>query len=332
MKNIDPKPADYVGGAKRRTKPIRLQALLMLALLLVPSFPLGAQEVTPDPLPLLPAEVRPAVRSALAGAGANQKELVAALMDCPPAQRPGIAFLIANMPDCDRQVLSARFLLDNTALAYAARARAPWGPGLADEMFFNNVLPYANLNEKRDPWRKDFSERFGPLVKDCRTSGAAAVVLNNKIFDLLHVKYHPTKRPKPDQSPAESMACGYASCSGLSILLVDACRSAGVPARVVGTPSWTTGKGDANGNHGGNHTWVEIYDGQWHHLGASEPSELDQTWFNGNAGKADPAAPEHCIYAASFQRTGLSFPLVWDLRIAWVPAVDVTRSYIAPAR
>lgn len=304
----------------------------IIALVLLTSALTAHAQDTTDPLSLLPAEYRAAVQTALTTAGENRPELLSAIRASPPEHRPGIAFLLANMPERDLQSLSAQFLLDNTALAYAARARAPWGRNLPDDLFLNDVLPYANLNERRDPWRKDFSQRFWPLVKDCQTPGQAAVLLNNKIFDLLHVKYHPTKRPKPDQSPAESIAAGYASCSGLSILLVDACRSAGIPARAVGTPSWVIRKGDANGNHGGNHTWVEIFDDHWRHLGASEPSALDQTWFNDNASKADPTHPENCIYAASFKRTGLSFPLVWDPTIHYVPAVDVTRTYTAPAK
>jgi hypothetical protein len=123
------------------------------------------------------------------------------------------------------------------------------------------------------------------------------------------------------------MAAGYASCSGLSILLVDACRAVGVPARTAGIPAWTVPKGDANGNHAGNHTWVEVWDRQWHYLGASEVSKLDHTWFSGNAGNADPTQPAHRIYASSFRKTGLSFPMVWDLADNSVNAFDVTAFY-----
>ena len=48
---------------------------------------------------------------------------------------------------------------------------------------------------------------------------------------------------KPDQTPeimapSQVIKAGYASCTGLSILLASACRAAGVPARVAGTRSW----------------------------------------------------------------------------------------------
>ena len=47
-----------------------------------------------------------------------------------------------------------------------------------------------------------------------------------QVFKKLGVSYHATKRPRPDQSPFESIACGgHASCTGLSTMLVDACRA-----------------------------------------------------------------------------------------------------------
>lgn len=125
------------------------------------------------------------------------------------------------------------------------------------------------------------------------------------------------------QSPYESIEAGYASCTGLAILLVDACRAVGVPARIAGISQWV----DTSGNH----TWVEIWDkGKWHALGADEPGPLDQTWFMTKARNTDASAPEHRIYAVSFEKTSKPFPLVWEPSIKWVSAVDVTESYILP--
>ena len=72
-------------------------------------------------------------------------------------------------------------------------------------------------------------------------------------FGQLSVKYS-TARKRANQSPKESIEQGLASCTGLSILLADACRSVGVPARLAGIPSWK--------NKNGNHTWVESV-GRW---------------------------------------------------------------------
>lgn len=183
------------------------------------------------------------------------------------------------------------------------------------------MLPYASLNERRDAWRKDFHDRFAPLVRECKTPGEAAVKLNATIFKMLGVQYHATLRPKPDQSPYESIAAHYASCTGLAILLVDACRAVGVPARIVAVPHWT-GKT-------GNHTWVEVWDGAWHYTGAAEPAPLDRAWFTADAAGADPVNPLQRIYASSFRKTGLALPLVWAMRNQDVSAVDVTARYAA---
>ncbi len=117
------------------------------------------------------------------------------------------------------------------------------------------------------------------------------------------------------------MELGKASCTGLSILLSDACRSVAVPARLAGTPLWT--------NKSGNHTWVEIWDNGWHFTGACEqdPKGLDRGWFEGNAAAAKKDVPEHAIYAASFRKTKVSFPLVWAPQSKDVFAENVTERY-----
>ena len=71
---------------------------------------------------------------------------------------------------------------------------------------------------------------------------------------------------------------------------------------------------------GGNHTWVEVWsDGKWHYLGAAESTELDQAWFTGKVKgpEVDPTMPQHCIYAASFRRTGVIFPIAWAPGANW---------------
>lgn len=274
-----------------------------------------------------PAEHELVART-ISDAGANGVELKQALSAVPAGQSAAMSFLIANMPVRDAQTLTADFLLKNVALATATRSKYPWCKDIPDEIFLNYVLPYASLNEKRDDWRSDFETKMPPLVKDAKTASDAALALNKGLFPLVKVQYHPSKRPKPDQSPSESMAANYASCSGLSILLVDACRSVGVPARIVGTPHWYLGHTDMNGNHGGNHTWVQIWDGRWHTLGASEVSALDDVWFNGNAGKAHESQdPLNQIYAARWAKSEVAFPMVWAMDAKYVPADVVTADY-----
>jgi len=293
---------------------------MMKALFVAFAFALlaGPLFATPESAPWWPESVS----TAIAQSGSNRFELTKALNKTPEAQREGMQFLIENMPERDLQNLSADYLLENTALAYQAAVEAPWGKRLPQAIFLNDVLPYASLNERRDDWRKKIREIALPLVKGSSTPGEAAQALNRQIFQIVHVRYS-TERKKPDQSALESMESGLATCSGLSILLVDACRACGVPARVAGTPMWK--------NMRGNHTWVEVWDDGWHFVGAAEPDGkgLDHGWFNGDAAQAIRDVPQHAIYASSFRKTGLAFPLVWDFSIQWVPAVNVTDRYAA---
>ena len=93
-----------------------------------------------------------------------------------------MAFLVANMPDRDLKSLHADFLLENVDLAYKARNETAWGKQVPEEIFLNNVLPYANVDESRNPWRKDLYELCLPIVKDCKTPSEAAMKLNSTVF------------------------------------------------------------------------------------------------------------------------------------------------------
>lgn len=237
-----------------------------------------------------------------------------------PAQRPSLEFLLEHMPASDRANLSVGLVVENVQYAYKAWQESPWVDSISEEMFFNEILPYANINERRDAWRKDFYERFAPLVAEAKTPSEAAAILNNKVFPMVGVIYS-TERPKADQSPYESIEAGMASCTGLSVLLVDACRAVGVPARFVGTPLWADGSG--------NHSWVEVWDDGWHFTGAAEPTgqELDKAWFTGRASKALPHDRERAIYAVSYARTAVDLPMVWQPEAETVYAVNVTARY-----
>ncbi|PIX48006.1 MAG: polyhydroxyalkanoate depolymerase, partial [Armatimonadetes bacterium CG_4_8_14_3_um_filter_66_20] len=101
----------------------------------------------------------------------------------------------------------------------------------------------------------------------------------------------------------------------------DACRACCLPARLVGVAAWTGKRG--------NHTWVEVWDNGWHFLGASESEKLDEGWFAADAAKANTHEPLNQLYASSWKRTAVHFPLVWDVGIDWVSAVAVTGRYVA---
>ena len=135
------------------------------------------------------ADHSPAITAALKRAGTNRGEIQAALDGSPKAQREGMQFLVTHMPDQDLKTLSAQFLLENLSLAYQAREESAWKAKIPHEIFLNNVLPYACINERRDRWRKDFHDRFLPVIKDVQSPGLAAAKLNQNIFKLTNVKY-----------------------------------------------------------------------------------------------------------------------------------------------
>ena len=229
-------------------------------------------------------------------------------------------FLVDHMPPGDRGRLSVDFLAQNLDLAFKARAEFPWAARVPEDIFLNDVLPYAVFDESRDPWRAEFYRVSKELVKDAKTGTEAAQALNRQLFNRVKVHYN-TGRKRANQSPKESMESGRATCTGLAILLVDACRAVGIPARAVGTPMWT--------NERGNHTWAEVWDGDWHFAGADEydAQGLDRGWFVGDASKARADVPRYSIYATSWKRDGGVFPMVWARKSAEVAAVNVTARY-----
>ncbi|MCX6929277.1 MAG: hypothetical protein NT154_39565 [Verrucomicrobia bacterium] len=234
-------------------------------------------------------------------------------------------FLTDNMPASDRAVLSCDFLMENLGLALQARDRFPWAKAVPERIFFNDVLPYASIDEPRDPWRAEFINLAGEIVRDCKTATEAAQALNRELFKKVNVHYN-TGRKRTNQSPKESIEQGKATCTGLSIILVDACRAVGVPARIAGVPAWV--------HKDGNHTWAEIWDGDWFFTGADEYDQagLNRGWFNGDAARtARSANPRNHIYAASWRRTGQNFPLAWGRSSREVPALDVSARYAALA-
>lgn len=230
-------------------------------------------------------------------------------------------YLLNYMPAKDKGKVTDSYLRRNVDLAIRAFVDAPWDTSdIPDSIFLNNILPYSSIGEDADHWRPLFYEDFTPLVQNCTSMTQAAELLNREIWTLIGVTYSP-RRDKPDQSPFHSMRIGMASCTGLSIILIDACRAVGIPARFAGC-NWT--------HKPGNHSWVEIWDnGTWHHLGAEDAPLVDQAWFNADVIFADANDPKYAIYATSWKPTGTTFYGTWcENPITSVPAYNVTERYL----
>jgi len=250
-------------------------------------------------------------------------ELKKAWDQCPPGQRKGMEFLLAHMPARDTTSLKAEFLLNNVKLAYHARAEMPWGKDIPEEIFFNDVLPYAVLDESRDNWRADFFQRFKKIAGDATTAALALERISAAISKETGVQYN-TKRRAPNQGPTESMQLKMASCTGLSILLADALRSVCIPCRIAGTAMWTTIEG--------NHTWNEVWlpEHQRWLFTEYDPDKkgLDHGWLLDYAARGIPGSVAHGIFATSWKPSPHHFPMVWNMKDTSVPGIDVTRRYI----
>lgn len=250
----------------------------------------------------------------------NASGLQHAVELAPDDQKSAMRQLLAGMPERDQQTLKADYLLRNVSLAFEAKAKAPWGSKIPEEIFINYVLPYSAIGEDVDDWRGDFRSRFLPVIDGLQKSGEAAHTINTVMWKLLDVVYSP-KRDKSDQSPYHSMRIKMASCTGLSILLVDACRAVGIPARLVGC-LWA--------NKPGNHAWVEVWqDGIWYHLGAFDGAGLNNAWFNSDVMYNKPNDPRYAIFAYAWLPSGGStMRSVTSGRNTLRPAIDVTQRYL----
>lgn len=230
------------------------------------------------------------------------------------------AFLAEHRPARD-EAIDPEIVLEAIEVSLLARKAYPWARGMDDTLFLNDVLPYAVLDEPREGSRRRMHELAVPIVEGAETAEEAVRALNRELFKTVGVSYNTACRG-PNQGSLESMRLGMATCTGLSILLVDACRSVGIPARVAGIASWP--------RRGGNHTWVEIHDGErWRYTGAAEPDGqgLDRGWFSGEAAGAVAGHELHAVWASSWRTTGQRFPMAWSLEDRSVPGVEVTERY-----
>lgn len=190
----------------------------------------------------------------------------------------------------------------------------PWG-AVDPELFTEYIAPLTSLGETPVAWLETLQPLARELTAGATTPLEAAMLLNRHLWKRINVIYS-TKREKANQDPLHSMRLGLASCSGLSILLADACRSIGIPARLVGCV-WR--------RKPGNHTWVEVWsEGSWYPLGAFEDCPPDKLWFLDDAAAATDEDPRFSIYAAraTLNDQGTRF-------YGWgVPADVVTASYL----
>lgn len=248
-------------------------------------------------------------------------------------------FLLDNMPPWDavnQGTLELGILEPTVNISLAARKDFSWTSAVPKDVWLNYVLPYANVNEGRSNWRQLFSDVLKPIVTNSSATSLAdvALLVNKVMWSALRpqgsVVFKSEQTPLI-YDPMSTLVYGYASCTGISILYVDALRSVGVPARLVGTPAWN-GK-EANGNH----NWVEVYLGEG--LAGTAWSFIEGAPAGGGETFTNPCDKWYCnpahfdgqtkVFAAQWDRqsNSTSYPMSWDLSNENVPGVNQTDYY-----
>lgn len=228
----------------------------------------------------------------------------------------------------------------SVALALRARQRFGWAASVPKDLWQAYVLPAFVVNEARTNWRQFMWDALVDqpwLVGLSNASSLANVtlMLNDHCWTDLRAAGQSPIRFKAEQTPLifdamSTITFGYASCTGISITFVNALRTLGIPARLVGTPAW----------HGiakdGNHNWVEVWTGRaWQFIegrpagpGESLSNPCDKWFchpdhFSGN-GTGTRVFATTCGNAAT---GGAHYPMDWDLGNRAVAGIDRTEYY-----
>lgn len=232
-------------------------------------------------------------------------------------------FLVQHLPDRDKGAIASVFLNRNIELALQARRANSWAEAVPLEVFLKYVLPYASLTERREGWRRLFFQELAPQAAEAGSLADATHKLNQYIWGRWRIRLKADQQPDV-MAPSEVIAAGYASPTSLSVFLVNALRSVGIPARVVGTMQWRMAGG-------GSHSWVEAWDqGKWSFVDPGEYRPLNDTWFYPYPAQLQvPSSPRHAIIAATYEQGGHGyFPLPHAPKNQIVPGIDVTRHYL----
>ncbi len=269
-----------------------------------------------DLLAELPAEYRGGVLGALQTMRGRAESFVQTLRSADGEERTCLAFLLANMPDRDVLELEPGYLLEDVRLACRARRTSPLAAGVPEDVFLDYVLPYAAADESRDPWRADFYERFRDIALRSASVEDAVIRLSRETVLQFRLIYADKHIRKPLFGPRRIIERGLVSCGEASLMLVDACRAVGIPARLAVLPRY---RGKAGG-----HIWVEVWDsGRWRHIVAYDPSLLDKTWLASLLASMFPEGGRNLIFTPCFRRTGIRAMSRWDCLF-----VDISENYL----
>ena len=190
--------------------------------------------------------------------------------DKPNAETLGFHSPSSNLPDG----LGNGIVHPTIELALDAKSSYPWTKYIPKSIYFEYVINFANVNEARSNWRPLFHSTLASIAENLAANGAEVERVVHTVNQNLWTAFYKNRNSDGEKAsiafksgqtplvydPMSVIVYGYASCTGVSIVLVDALRALGIPARLAGTDAW---HGDLEN---GNHSWIEFYggDGKWH--------------------------------------------------------------------
>ncbi|KAL7576271.1 hypothetical protein ACA910_018097 [Epithemia clementina (nom. ined.)] len=277
-----------------------------------------------------------------------------------------------NLPDG----LDQGMIGETIAYALQAKIEFDYSDRIPEEVFREYVLNYANTNEARSNWRPLLWKKLRSLIQQQQQqqqqqqppnnykNDIADVVqtVNANLWSILapadqNVIYFKSQSTPLIFDPMSILAFGYASCTGTSILLVNALRTLGVPARLVGTAAWNQQRSK------GNHNWVEVWvndddnydddddgrihdtttNGRWYFVEPSLSTDPNtaatvvddltrdpcQRWFCHRSQFTGHESNTTLVYAARLEPAAHStfYPLAWEWTNQAVPGEDVSHYY-----
>lgn len=187
----------------------------------------------------------------------------------------GMKYLYSNMPYSDVGNYTFDTYLDFVQQGIYLWENSSFVKEYPEEIFLNYVLFHRTNDEEIKPCRTFFWKKLKDQI--------AGMNMKDAILEINHwcageVIYQETDLRTG--SALEIYRSGVGRCGEETVFVINALRSAGIPARQVHVPRWS--------HRDGNHAWVEAWcDGDWHYIGACEPEAvLDKGWFTSDASRA----------------------------------------------
>ena len=213
----------------------------------------------------------------------------------------------------DKEVISSELLIENIDLAFLEWKNNEWSKDYSFEVFCDYILPYRNLVEPLEKWRRK-CKKLGSDLKykpeDITDPVEVCTSVVSSLDDFTFINKRPD--PIPILSPSQMLFRRQGSCPDLANFAVLVCRSMGIATTFDFTPHYA-----ASSNR---HFWNTVIDTKGNHIP-----------FNSNAvNNSDESLPY--VYNANKKRLGKVFRVKYSINkeslAAIIPKEDIPESFL----